>query len=136
MFDPKTWIQKSWKDEDAKTVKIGGEEVRIKRLTGTQWEQYVRAVQGKSEDSPVPVVLQAGLVKGFGQYTYEEMVKFYDACPVLADKIAQEVLQYTAQRMDAEAKVLEEAEKNSEATTTASPSGDGAESTDKTHSEQ
>jgi len=66
MFNPETWIEKSWADDDSKVVKIAGEDVRIRRLNGTQWEQYARAVNGKSEDSAVAVVLQYGLVKGFG----------------------------------------------------------------------
>ena len=134
MFDPQKWIEKSWNDDDTKTVKIAGEEVRIRRLKGTQWEQYARAANGKSEDSAIVVVLQHGLVKSFGQHTYEEMEKFYDACPVLADRLAAAILEHTAQRMDAEQKCLEDVEKNSLTTTTTSPSGDGAESTDKTHS--
>jgi len=135
MFDPKKWIQEAWSENDTKTVRIAAEEVLIRRLKGTQWEHYVRAASGKSEDSSVVVMLQHGLVKGFGQYTYEEMAQFYDACPVLADKIAAAILEHTMQRMDAENKVLEDAEKNSAATTTPSLSGVGAGSTDKTPSQ-
>jgi hypothetical protein len=136
MFNPKKWIQEAWNDKDTKTVNLAGEEIVIRRLTGTQWEHYVRAVNGKSDDSSVVVMLQHGLTKGFGRYTYEEMAKFYDACPVLADRIAAAILEHTIERMDAEQKVLEDAEKNSVLTTTPVPSGDGAESTDKTHEQQ
>jgi hypothetical protein len=132
MFDPEKWINQSWSDDNEQTVKIAGEEIRIRRLKGTQWEHYVRAASGKSEDSSVVVMLQYGLVKGFGQHTYEEMAKFYDACPVFADKIATAILEHTVDRMNAEQKVLEDAEKNSVATTTSLPSGDGVESTGKT----
>ena len=136
MFNPEAWIENSWNDDDTKIVQIAGEDVRIRRLNGTQWEQYVRAVNGKSEDSAVAVVLQHGLVKGFGQYSYDEMEKFYNACPVLADRIAGAIVEHTAQRMAVEQKVLEDAEKNSGTTTTPLPSGDGAGSTDKTPSPQ
>jgi hypothetical protein len=51
---------------------------------------------------------------------------------VLADRIAAAILEHTIERMDAEQKVLEDAEKNSETTTTPLLSGDGAESTGKT----
>jgi len=136
MFNPEAWIENSWNDDDTKIVQIAGEDVRIRRLNGTQWEQYARAVNGKSEDSAVAVVLQHGLVKGFGQHSYDEMEKFYNACPVLADRIAGAIVEHTAQRMAVEQKVLEDAEKNSETTTSPSPSGDGVESTDKTHSPQ
>jgi len=131
-FDPKKWIQEAWNATDTKSINLAGEEILIRRLTGTQWEHYVRAVNGKSDDSSVVVMLQHGLVKAFGHYTYEEMAKFYDACPVLADKIASAILELTIERMDAEQKVLEDAEKNSVLTTTPLPTGDGAESTDKT----
>ena len=66
-------------------MKIAGEEAKIRRLTGTQWEQYVRAASGRSDDSAMVIVLQHGLVKPFGNYTYEEMTKFYDAYSTLAD---------------------------------------------------
>jgi hypothetical protein len=132
MFDPKKWIQDAWNEKETKTVRIAGEEIMIRRLKGTQWEHYVRAVSGKSDDSSVVVMLQHGLIKEFGQYTYEEMARFYDTCPVLADKIAAAILEHTMERMDAEQKVLEDAEKNSALTTTPSPSADGAGSTDKT----
>ena len=132
MFNPEAWIEKSWTDDDSQTVTIAGEEVRIRRLNGTQWEQYARAVNGKSEDSSIAVVLQHGLVKGFGQYSYDEMVKFYNACPVLADKIAGAIVEHTLERMTAEQKVLEDAEKNSAATIVPPSSGDGAGNTDKT----
>ena len=135
-FDPQKWIQEAWYAQDSKTICLAGEEIVIRRLTGTQWEHYVRAVNGKSDDSSVVVMLQHGLMKAFGQYTYEEMAKFYDACPVLADKIAAAILEHTLERMDAEQKVLEDAEKNSATTTTPLPSGDGAESTDKTRKPQ
>ena len=133
-FNPETWIEKSWTDDDSKIVKIAGEEVRIRRLNGTQWEQYVRAVNGKNDDSSIAIVLQHGLVKGFGQYSYDEMEKFYNACPVLADQIAGAIVEHTIQRMAVEQKVLEDAEKKSETTITPSLTGDGAGSTDKTHS--
>jgi hypothetical protein len=136
MFDPKKWIQEAWDAADSKSITLAGEEIQVRRLTGTQWEHYVRAVNGKCDDSSVVVMLQHGLVKPFGHYTYEEMAKFYDACPVLADKIAAAILEHTVERMDAEQKVLEDAEKNSVATTTTSPAGDGAESTDKTRKPQ
>jgi len=136
MFDPKKWIQEAWNAEDTKTISLAGDEIVIRRLTGTQWEHYVRAVNGKSDDSSVVVMLQHGLVKTFGHYTYEEMTKFYDACPVLADKIASAILELTIGRMDAEQKVLEDAEKNSVATTTPLPTGDGAGSTGKTRKQQ
>ena len=135
-FNPQKWIQEAWNAQDTKCINLAGEEIMIRRLTGTQWEHYVRAVNGKSDDSSVVVMLQHGLVKTFGHYTYEEMAKFYDACPVLADKIAAAILELTIERMDAEQKVLEDAEKNSEATTTPLPTGDGAESTDKTRRSQ
>jgi hypothetical protein len=136
MFDPKKWIQEAWNEKDGKTVQLAGEEIMIRRLKGTQWEHYVRAVNGKTDDSSVVVMLQYGLIKGFGLYTYEEMAKFYDECPVLADRIAAAILEHTIERMDAEQKVLEDAEKNSVPTTTPLPSGDGAESTGKTRKRQ
>ena len=135
-FNPETWIEKSWTDDDSQIVRIAGEEVRVRRLNGTQWEQYVRAVNGKSENSSIVIVLQHGLVKGFGQYSYDEMEKFYNACPVLADQIAGAVVEHTIQRMAVEQKVLEDAEKNSAVTIMPSPTGDGAGSTDKTRSPQ
>ena len=131
-FDPKKWIQESWNEDDTKMMKIAGEEAKIRRLTGTQWEQYVRAASGRSDDSAMVIVLQHGLVKPFGNYTYEEMTKFYDACPILADRIAAAILEHTSHRMEAEQKVLEDAEKNSEKTSMLPSSEDGAESTDKT----
>jgi hypothetical protein len=137
MFDPEKWVQKAWNDADnTKTVTIAGEEVKIRRLNGTQWESYIRALHGKGEDSSVVLALQYGLVKGFGQYTYEQMAKFYDTNPVLADKVVQAIIEHTAERMAAENKVLEDAEKNSETTTTPPPSGDGAESMVETHNPQ
>jgi len=57
----------------------------------------------------------------------------YDPTP---DKIAAAILEHTLERMDAEQKVLEDAEKNSETTTTPLPTGDGVENTDKTHRSQ
>ena len=132
-FDPEKWIKESWKSDDEKTIKIAGEDVRIRRLKGTQWEQYLRAASGRSEDSAMVVVLQHGLVKPFGQYTYEQMAKFYDASPVMADRIAGAILEFTNQQFDAELKVLEDAEKNSATTDTSLPSTDGAENTVKTH---
>ena len=77
MFDPKKWIEKSWNDDDSKTVRIAGEDVRIRRLKGTQWEQYVRAANGKSEDSAIVVVLQYGLVKAFGQHGLPKKVLYF-----------------------------------------------------------
>jgi len=64
MFDPKRWIQEAWNAQDSKTICLAGEEIVIRRLTGTQWEHYVRAVNGKSDDSSVVVMLQHGLVNG------------------------------------------------------------------------
>jgi len=64
------------------------------------------------------------------------MKKFYNACPVLADRIAGAIVEHTVQRMAVEQQVLEDAEKNSGTTTTPLPSVDGAERTDKTHSPQ
>jgi len=137
MFDPKKWIQQSWSDDDTKTVTIAGEAIRIRRLKGTQWEHYIRAVKGTTDEASVAVILQYGLVNGAGHYhTYEEMVRFYDACPVLADKIAAAILEHTMQRMNAENKVLEDAEKNSVMTTTPSPSDVGVVSSDKTPEQQ
>ena len=131
-FDPEKWIRESCTSDDAKTVEVAGEEVKIRRLMGTQWEQYIHAVQGRNEASSVVTALQYGLVKGFGQYTYEEMEKFYNSCPMLADKIAVAILEHTQERFAAELKALEDAEKNSETTPTSLPSGDGVESTGKT----
>lgn len=137
MFDPEKWVKESWSaDSDSKIIKVAGEDARIRRLKGTQWEQYLKAVHNKSDDSAVVIVLQHGLVKGFGQYTYEQMAKFYDSAPVLADQIASAILEFTLQCMEAEKKVLEEAEKNSAATTTPPPSEGGAENMDKTPSVQ
>jgi len=132
MFNPESWILKSGSDDDSKMVKIAGENIKIRRLNGSQWEQYMRAANGKSEDSAIAVVLQYGLVKGFGSYSYEEMVKFYDATPVLADKIAVAIVELTMQRMEIEKKALEDAEKNSETTSTPPSSDNGVESMDKT----
>ena len=132
MFDPKKWIENSWNEDDSKIVSIAGEKAKIRRLKGTQWEQFLRAKNGVSEDSPTAIVLQYGLAKGFGDYTYEEMAKFYDASPVLADQIAGLIVEHTLQRLDAERQALEDAEKNSGTTATPSPSGDGAENTVKT----
>jgi len=132
MFDPQKYIQQSWSDEDTKIVKVGADEAKIRRLKGSEWEQYLRAVNGKTEDSSVAIVLQHGLVRPFGHYTYEEMVKLYDASPMVADKLASAILDLTMQRMSAEQKVLEDAEKNSETTPTPPPTGDGVENTDKT----
>ena len=63
-FDPKKWIQEAWNAQDSKSISLAGEEIVIRRLTGTQWEHYVRAVNGKSDDSSVVVMLQHGLVNG------------------------------------------------------------------------
>jgi len=132
-FDPKKWISQSWNnDDDTKMVEIAGEQAKIRRLKGTQWEHYVRAVNGRSEDSAMVLLLHYGLVNAFGQYTYEEMAKLYDACPVIADRLASAILEHTMHRMEAEQKVLEDAEKNSEPTPTPLPSGDGVESMGKT----
>ena len=133
MFNPESWILKSGSDDDSKMVKIAGENIKIRRLNGSQWEQYIRAVSVKSEDSVVAVVLQYGLVKGFGSHSYEEMVKFYNATPVLADKIAAAIVELTMQRMEIENKALEDAEKNSETISTPPSSDNGVESMDKTH---
>ena len=38
-------------------MKIAGEEAKIRRLTGTQWEQYVRAASGRSDDSAMVIVI-------------------------------------------------------------------------------
>ena len=133
MFDPQKYIQQSWSDEDTKIVKVGADEAKIRRLKGSEWEQYLRAVNGKTDDSSIAIVLQHGLVRPFGNYTYEEMLKLYDARPVVADKLASDILDLTIQRMTAEQKVLEDAEKNSEATPSPLSSGDGAENMDKTH---
>ena len=130
-FDIKKWIQSPHHEDDTKTVKIAGEEIRIRRLNGTQWEQYMQAMNGRSADSVMVVVLQHGIVKPFGQYTYEEIAKFCNANPIFADKIATAILELTSERMIAEQQALEDAEKNSEMTDTSSPSDDGAESTDK-----
>ena len=135
-FDPSKWIAKSYDSEDTKTITVAGETAKIRRLKGTQWEQYARAVNGKSEDSSIAILLQYGLVKSYGQYTYEEMAKLYDTCPVVADKLASAILEHTMQRMDAERKVLEDAEKNSATTQTSPSSDDGVENTDKTHNPQ
>jgi hypothetical protein len=97
MFDPQKWIVQSGSSDDTKTVKIANEDVKIRRLNGTQWEHYVRIAHGKSDDSATAIVLQYGLVKGFGHYSYEEMVTFYNAAPVLADKIAGEIVEMTLQ---------------------------------------
>ena len=132
MFDPKKWILESWNDDDSKMIRIAGDDIRIRRLKGTQWEQYIRAASGRSEDSAMVVVLQHGLVKPLGNYTYEEMVQFYDACPILADRIAAAILEHTTQRMEAEQQALEDAEKNSGPVPSPPSSGDGAASTDKT----
>jgi hypothetical protein len=136
MFDPKKWIEKSWDSDDTKMIKVAGEDAKIRRLKGTEWEAYHRAVHGQSNDSSVALVLQYGLVKAFGQYTYDEMVKLYDTCPVVADQIAGQILEFTSQRMNAEKQVLEDAEKNSVTTTTSPPTVDGAENTDKTPGQQ
>ena len=133
MFDPKKWILESWNDDDTKMIKIAGDDVRIRRLKGTQWEQYVRAASGRSEDSAMVITLQHGLVKPLGNYTYEEMVQFYDACPILADRIAAAILEHTTQRMEAEQQALEDAEKNSGHVPLPPSSEGGAASTDKTH---
>jgi hypothetical protein len=58
------------------------------------------------------------------------MVTFYNAAPVLADKIAGAIVEMTMQRMDAENRALEDAEKNSETTPTPASSGDGVVNTD------
>ena len=135
-FDPQKWIQQSGSADDTKTVKIANEEIKIRRLNGVQWEHYVRIVNGKSDDSSIAVILQYGLVKGFGNYSYEDMVKFYNATPVLADRIASAIVELTLQRMEIETKILEDAEKNSERITTPLPCGDGVVSTDKTQEPQ
>jgi hypothetical protein len=136
MFNPQEWIEKSWNDDDTKMVKIAGEEAKIRRLKGTQWEQYLRAAHSRNEESAVALVLQYGLVKGFGNYTYEEMAKFYDNCPALADQLAGMIVEHTIQCMEAEARALEDAEKNFEATATPSPSTDGAGCSVKTRKKQ
>ena len=136
MFDPEKYIKESWNSGNEKTVTVAGEEVRIRRLKGMQWEQYIRAAHGKSEDSAVVVILQHGLVKPFGHYTYEQMVKLYDACPVLADRLVGAILEFTTEQMEAERVALENAEKNSGATVTPSPSEGGVPSTVETPNPQ
>jgi len=131
-FNPQKWIQQAWNQEDTKKIKIAGEEITIRRLSGTQWEAYMKATGSRSADSAVAFILQHGVVKAHGQYTYEEMAKFYDTNPVFADKIAVAILEHTSQRMAAEQQALEEAEKNSETIHTSPSSDDGAENTDKT----
>src|SRR5215469_6778349 len=107
-FDPEKWIKESWNRDDTKTVKIAGQEVRIRRLKGTQWEQYLRAMSGRSDESPTIVVLQHGLVKPLGYYSYEQMAKLYDASPVMADRIVGAILEFTNQQMEVEQKALED----------------------------
>lgn len=131
-FNPEKWIAQSHDSEDTKTITVAGETAKIRRLTGMQWEHYARALNGASDDSSIAVLLYYGLVKPHGQYTYEEMAKLYDTCPVVADKLAMAILEHTMQRMSAERKVLEDAEKNSETTPASPPSDDGAESMGKT----
>ena len=136
MFDPKKWMQSSWSDEDTKIIDIAGEKAKIRRLKGTHLEQYRRAVNGQNDDSAVAVILQHGLVRNFGNHSYEEMVQFYDNCPVLADRLAMMILDFTAQRMTVEQTALEDAEKNSATTPMLPSSGDGVGNTDKTHNPQ
>ena len=135
-FDPVKWIQQSGSTDNEKIVKVAGEEVRIRRLQGTEWERYLRATGGQSEDSAIVVLLQHGMCRPFGQYTYEQMEKFYNSCPMLADKIAGLIVEFSTQRYEAELQFLEDAEKNSETTESESPSTDGAESSVKTHEPQ
>ena len=135
MFDPNKWVQSPC-DEDNKVVSIAGETIKIRRLNGSQWEHYVRNATGKWDGSAIALILQHGLVKGFGHYSYEEMVKFHDAAPVLADRIAEEIVALTLQRLEAESKILEDAEKNSETISMPLSEECGVENMDKTRKKQ
>jgi hypothetical protein len=131
MFDPKKWMRESHRADDVHTITISGEEIKIRALKGSEWEKFSKT-SNSPDSSGVATVLSAGLVKPFGSYSYDDMVKFYDACPIVADKIAGKIIELTIERLSKEQEVLEEQEKNSEMTDIPSPSDDGVENTVKT----
>lgn len=120
MFDPQQWIDSAPKNEDA-TVEVAGQKIKIRRLNGSQWEQYIRMYNHPKECMNA-FVLHCGLVneKTGGPYTLEQMTALYDASPVRASLLAEEILRVTNQVMEIEERLFEEAEKNSVKTGTKS----------------
>ena len=118
MFDPQKWIDSAPKIEDA-VVEIGGEKIKIRRLNGTQWEQYLKIASVPNESSAV-FVLHCGLVneKTGGQFSVDHIIHFCNACPVMADKIGLQIVDVTIKAIRTEEQVFEESEKNSSETGT------------------
>jgi hypothetical protein len=137
MFDPKKWIESVPKIVDT-TINVAGETIKIKRLTGIQWEHYVKISQNTTDESSIATVLHYGLINEQSadrRFTLQEMVEFADSCPARADKIASEILKITLAVIAEEEKAIKDSEKNSANPDTRLPSAVGVGTTDKTRAQ-
>lgn len=118
MFDPQKWIDSAPKIEDA-SIEVGGENIKIRRLNGTQWEKYLKIANMPHESSTV-FVLDCGLVdeKTGKRFSTETIIQFCKACPALADKIGMQIVDMTIKAIQTEEKAFTESEKNSSETPT------------------
>jgi hypothetical protein len=133
MFDPKKWIESAPAIVDT-TIDVVGEKVKIRRLTGTQWERYLKASRNIDESTTV-TVLHFGLVNEQSsdkRFPIQQIIAFADACPAKADKIAAAILDITMATIGEEEKAIEDAEKNSANPVTPPPSVAGVGTTDRT----
>ncbi|GHT22452.1 hypothetical protein FACS189419_05040 [Planctomycetales bacterium] len=133
MFDPKKWIRESHEKNTVKRITIGGETADIRCLTSSQFNDIQEALRKQDFTNFNVLALQYGLCNSIGgSYSYQEMAQFYDACPLIADKIVSEIFEYHKACSEALLKEIEATEKNSVTTPSPQSIGGGVGNTDKT----
>lgn len=116
MFNPKLWIESVPEIYDH-SFTLGDQCVKIRRLTGLQWEHFIKLRSDPAGESPTCMLLHYGLVNerdpGLDRFSIDEMTRFYEHCPVRADKIAVAILELTMSALAEEETIIEQAKKNS-----------------------
>lgn len=114
-----------------KTVHIDGQEVLIRRLNGSQWDEFIDG--RKKGDPAVVVLLQYGLLDGDTRQPMDkELVQaFFDNHWGLADQIAFEIQKFTLDCSKKERERAVFAEKNLPKTGSTESDDTGVTTTDK-----
>ena len=128
-FDINKWIYSAPEMPDEKVFNLGGAEIHIRPLNGLEWQEVLSA--GHLQNF---VLLKYGLLNSEKNEPFSSaLVKEFCSKRLIASrKIAQEISDLTLSVFQAEMTILEQAEKNSDATGESEHSENGVDSTVKT----
>jgi hypothetical protein len=128
-FDINKWIYSAPEMPNEKVFNLGGAEIHIRRLNGLEWQEVANSTHLQTF-----LLLKYGLLNSETNEPFDVKLvrEFCEKRPIAAGKISQEISELTAKSFQLEMDILEQAEKNSDATGESEHSENGVDSTVKT----